>query len=143
MVLLTGSLIVPNSQKSVLAELTEAANGSNVVIYPVDIQDSFISSLPDAANGDGPPKGGGGGRRRGGGGGGGGSGDETDPPSTDPNADNLQFLSTIASGTGGFLIRNSGELPEGIRKIGEEQDERYVLSYRPPDSKEGVWIVLG
>jgi VWFA-related protein len=134
-VLLTGNLNPPNSQKSVLAELIEACNRSNVVIYPVDVQDSFMSSAPDASSSAGPgaATAATGGRR----GGGGRGALDIDAPSTNPSADNLQFLLAMASGTGGFLIRNSGELPSGMEKIGEEQGQHYVLGYRPPESKEG------
>jgi VWFA-related protein len=140
-VLLTGSSNLPNSQKSVLAELIEACNRSNVVIYPVDVQDPFMSASPDASSNAGASAGTAstGGKR---GGGGGNSGFDPDALSTDPNADNLQFLLAMASGTGGFLIRNSGELLEGMQKIGEEQDRYYVLGYTPPESKEGACHAL-
>ena len=133
-VLLTKSLIVPNSQKSVLAELVDACNRSSIVMYPVDVQDSFMSGSPDASSDAGLTRGGGGRRA----GRGGGTGDETDAPSSDPDADNLQFLLGMAGGTGGFLIRNSGELSDGIQKIAEEQDLHYVLGYRPPEAKDAT-----
>ncbi len=35
------------------------------------------------------------------------------------------------------MIRNAAELPSGLQKIGQEQEEYYLLSYSPPNSKEG------
>src|ERR1035438_2295836 len=50
---------------------------------------------------------------------------------------NQQVLFRLASGTGGFVIANSGELQRGLQKIGEEQSEYYVLSHTPADSPSG------
>lgn len=144
-VLLTGNLAVPSSQRAALTDLIAASNRSNVALYPVNVRD-FSPQAFDASNSAvnlGSASGGRG--RRGGGGGNGigaGGGDTDSLPNADPEADDQQFLLAMASGTGGFLVRNSGELPEGMQRIGEEQDLYYVIGYTPPDSKEGACHAL-
>lgn len=57
------------------------------------------------------------------------------PPSASANQD---VLYELASGTGGFVIVNTNDLLGGLQKIGNEQNEYYVLSYSPSEeSKEG------
>lgn len=138
-VLLTANLAVPSSQRTALTDLITASNRSNVAIYPVNVRD-FSQQAFEAANSAaslGNASIGGRGRRGFGGAAAGASGDPDSLPNSDPDADNQQFLLAMASGTGGFLVRNSGELPEGMQRIGEEQDQYYVIGYTPPDSKEG------
>ena len=48
-----------------------------------------------------------------------------------------EVLASLAGGTGGFVIRNTNDLTEGLRKIGNEQREYYLISYTPADSKDG------
>jgi VWFA-related protein len=50
---------------------------------------------------------------------------------------NQQFMYALAAGTGGFVIANTNDLLGGFEKIGREQNEYYLLGYRPPDSDEG------
>ena len=47
------------------------------------------------------------------------------------------MLSGLADGTGGFVITNSNDLLGGLQRIAAEEDAYYVLSYTPPESKEG------
>ena len=58
---------------------------------------------------------------------------------TFPNtaATNQQILYMLAQGTGGFVIVNSNDLLAGMQKIASEQNEYYLIGYRPPDSEEG------
>jgi hypothetical protein len=51
---------------------------------------------------------------------------------------NQQFMYALAAGTGGFVIANTNDLLGGFEKIGREQNEYYLLGYRPPDSEEGT-----
>ena len=75
--------------------------------------------------------------------GGTGLGGDVDPATTaDPGGASQQILFTLASRTGGFVIRNASELPGGLQKIGQEQHEYYVLGYTPPEEKEGVCHAL-
>jgi VWFA-related protein len=45
-------------------------------------------------------------------------------------------LDSLASGTGGFVIRNTNDLLDGLQKIVKEQQEYYLLSYTPADSSK-------
>jgi Ca-activated chloride channel homolog len=65
----------------------------------------------------------------------GGSGDVAGRPD-----DSTPF--TIASGTGGLVLSSSNDLLAQLQKIGEEQNQSYVLGYTPPDSKEGTCHTL-
>jgi hypothetical protein len=56
----------------------------------------------------------------------------------DSASTNQQFMYALASGTGGFVIANTNDLLAGLEKIGREQNEYYLLGYRPPDSDEGA-----
>ena len=55
----------------------------------------------------------------------------------DSASTNQQFMYALANGTGGFVIANTNDLLAGLEKIGREQNEYYLLGYRPPDSDEG------
>ena len=55
------------------------------------------------------------------------------PESTETNQQ-LMFL--LAQGTGGFVIRNTNDLLAGLTKIGQEQNEYYILGYTPPEEEE-------
>jgi VWFA-related protein len=51
--------------------------------------------------------------------------------------DNQQPLYMLASGTGGFVIVNTNDLAGGLEKIGQEQNEYYLIGYTPTESEEG------
>jgi VWFA-related protein len=145
-VLFTGNLAAATDQKAAMAAAIDAFNKSNAAVYPIDVRESAQPARFSAENGSS-----GGGRGRfaaGGGGGGGGRGGgrprgDADPSETlDPGGISQQALFALASGTGGFVIRNAGELPSGLQKIGQEQGEYYVLGYTPPESKEGTCHAL-
>src|SRR5579875_2520470 len=55
---------------------------------------------------------------------------------------NQQVLFALANGTGGFVIHDTNDLLGGLGKIGEEQNQYYVLGYVPPESAEGSCHVL-
>lgn len=59
------------------------------------------------------------------------------PRFPDSASTNQQFMYALATGTGGFVIANTNDLLAGLEKIGREQNEYYLLGYRPPDSDEG------
>jgi len=50
---------------------------------------------------------------------------------------NQQILAALAEGTGGFTIFNTNDLLSGLEKIGQEQNEFYILGYVPEKSAEG------
>jgi len=53
-------------------------------------------------------------------------------------SDNQQVLYMLAEGTGGFVIVNTNDLLGGLEKIGQEQNQYYILGYTPPESAEGA-----
>ncbi len=55
------------------------------------------------------------------------------PRTTNPD----DVLEALAVGTGGFLIKNSNALLDGMNKIAAEQSAYYVLGYTPATSSEG------
>jgi len=123
LVLLTGGLPSSSELKPVVAAAIEASSRSGVAIYPVNVSPVSVDleSLPNQQTS------GRGGRGRG----------TDDSPRTPDAAAGQDLLLALASGTGGFLTRDSSELLAGLQQIGEEQTEYYVLSYTPPESKEG------
>jgi VWFA-related protein len=138
-VLLTGSLTLSNEQKPALEQAIKALNKSNVAVYPIDVRASPAARLSAGSGsgglgGRGAPTGGpavgrGAGRPRG----------DADPSvALDPGGASQEVLFALASGTGGFVIRNAAELPGGLQKIGQEQEAYYVLGYTPAaEAKEG------
>ena len=60
------------------------------------------------------------------------------PRFPDSASTNQQFMYALAAGTGGFVIANTNDLLAGLEKIGREQNEYYLLGYRPPESDEGT-----
>lgn len=42
-----------------------------------------------------------------------------------------QSLGTLAAGTGGFMILNTGDIGAGFKKVGEEEQQYYLLGYTP------------
>ena len=59
------------------------------------------------------------------------------PPTTIVPTDNQAVLETLARGTGGFVIKNTNDLVAGLEKIGQEQNQYYILAFTPAVSKEG------
>jgi len=49
---------------------------------------------------------------------------------------NQEVAHLLVSGTGGLEVRNTNDLLAGIEKIGEEQNEYYLLGYTPPPSND-------
>ena len=59
-------------------------------------------------------------------------------PHLDAVPSRQELLYALASGTGGFVIANTNDLVGGLVKIGNEQNEYYVLGYSPAeDAEEG------
>jgi VWFA-related protein len=56
------------------------------------------------------------------------------PPSA---SDNQQVLYQLADGTGGFVILNTNDLLGGLQKIAKDQNQYYLLGYKPMVSAEG------
>jgi VWFA-related protein len=155
LVLLTGGITPSTDQKALATSTIEAANMSGVAIYPIDVRPVSVArsgSGVSTADADVDPRadtgafGGGGGRRGGGGGGPQGAQDR----STDvgcvasrlskaacQDQGSQEILYALGNGTGGFLIKNSSDMVGKLPEIGKEQDQYYVLSYTPPESKEG------
>jgi len=59
-------------------------------------------------------------------------------PSFPPNVqDNQQVLYQLADGTGGFVILNTNDLLGGLERIAADQNQYYLLGYKPAVSSEG------
>jgi len=59
-------------------------------------------------------------------------------PSFPPSAsDNQQVLYQLADGTGGFVILNTNDLLGGLEKIVKDQNQYYLLGYKPAVLPEG------
>lgn len=56
------------------------------------------------------------------------------PPSATTNQ---QVMYELAAGTGGFPILNTNDLLAGLQKIGQEQNEYYLLGFSPVEMAEG------
>jgi VWFA-related protein len=129
-VLFTGRLSSSATQRSDMREAIEACNKSGVAVYPVDVRNMFAQTDlsrtdridPYYGNRDDRPHGG---------------GDDSVAVGQDSGGAGQQILFGLAGGTGGFVIRNSNDLLGGLQKVAAEQNEYYVLSYTPPESKEG------
>jgi VWFA-related protein len=138
-----GGLSQSSIQRAELTAAIEACNKSDVAVYPVDLRPLGSETTPhnqgqvlgsfETADGLG---------RRAAGGGPQGQKGDSDANIQDAGVPNQQLLFRLASGTGGFVIANSGELQRGLQKIGEEQSEYYVLSFTPSESKEGICHTL-
>jgi VWFA-related protein len=64
-------------------------------------------------------------------------------PSFPPSAsDNQQVLYQLADGTGGFVILNTNDLLGGLEKIAKDQNQYYLLGYKPAGSPEGTCHTL-
>jgi len=129
-VLLTGGIPSSSDMKSKIAAVIDGSSRSGVAVYPVDVEPVSVS-VDQSKDPFKPRTEETGGRRTR-------SGiDDSSPLSQDPAASSQPLLLTLANGTGGFLIPNSGDLLAGLQRIAEEQTAYYVLSYTPPESKEG------
>jgi VWFA-related protein len=112
-----------------VAPLTRICNRSDVAVYPVvptavqDASDSPTGPVGLVRPGvPGPPS----------------SSTEVQPDV--PQGANIPF--TLAKDTGGFVVPMSNDLPAELEKVATEQNQYYVLSYTPPDSKEGACHTL-
>jgi VWFA-related protein len=59
------------------------------------------------------------------------------PPFPPSASDNQQVLYQLADGTGGFVILNTNDLLGGLEKIAKDQNQYYLLGYKPGVSAEG------
>jgi VWFA-related protein len=59
------------------------------------------------------------------------------PPFPPSASDNQQVLYELADGTGGFVILNTNDLLNGLQRIANDQNQYYLLGYKPPVSPEG------
>jgi len=130
-VLFTGQLPSSATQRSDMREAIETCNKSGVAVYPIDVRNVFEQTdlsrtdrgnidyvnrgLNDEAQGD----------------------RDRTVPGQDSGGAGQQILFGLASGTGGFVIRSSNDMLGELQKVAAEQNEYYVLSYTPPESKEG------
>ncbi len=122
-VLFTGRI---SSARSDASRAIEECNRSAVALYPVDVRPVVVQTRTEI---DRPPLGLGRNPQ--------GADDGSGVGIQDSSANSQQMLSVLAKGTGGFVIENSNDLPGGLQRIGAEEDAYYMLSYAPPESKEG------
>jgi VWFA-related protein len=137
-VLFAGGLRSSADQRAAVKDAIEQCNRSGVAIYAVDTRPVFVQTdqgpMPAALPADRHPRGRGGAQL---------SGDAEDVAAAQQSgADSQQMASALALGTGGFLIRNASDLLTGLQTIAAEQDEYYVLTFSPPESKEGACHTL-
>src|ERR1022692_1517521 len=59
------------------------------------------------------------------------------PPFPASASDNQQVLYQLADGTGGFVIVNTNDLLGGLDRIAKDQNQYYLLGYKPAVSDEG------
>jgi hypothetical protein len=64
------------------------------------------------------------------------------PKIPESTVENQNLMYMLADGTGGFVIHDTNDLLAGLEKIGKEQNEYYLLGYRPATSVEGSCHVL-
>ncbi len=57
-------------------------------------------------------------------------------------SDNQQVLYQLADGTGGFVIINTNDLLGGLGRIAKDQNQYYLLGYKPAVSEEGTCHTL-
>lgn len=122
-VVFAGRIPSSSSQRSDLKEVIDACNKSGVAVYPVGAQGISVASieaLPQTF-----------GRGRGG------NPADSDLGAADGGDGGQQLLAELATRTGGFVIWNSNDLLGHLESIAAEQDQYYVLTFTPPESKEG------
>lgn len=145
LVLLTGAITPSSDQRFVMGSTLEAANMSGVAIYPVDVRPASSSRIgskglmtadasgpQDPGDAPAPPP-----RTRGGRAPAGPQEQAADARANAQDPGSQEILYALANGTGGFVIKNSSTMVGDLPEIGKEQDQYYVLSYTPPESKEG------
>src|SRR6202044_1145261 len=59
------------------------------------------------------------------------------PPFPPSASDNQQVMYQLADGTGGFVILNTNDLLGGLGRIAKDQNQYYLLGYKPEASAEG------
>ena len=59
------------------------------------------------------------------------------PPFPPSASDNQQVLYQLADGTGGFVILNTNDLLGGLERIAKDQNQYYLLGYKPAVSADG------
>ncbi|HEY1240237.1 MAG TPA: VWA domain-containing protein [Bryobacteraceae bacterium] len=143
LVLFSGTVAGSPAQRAEVRDVIDTYNRAGVAIYPVDVRPVFaqsdINPTPPALPAD---------RARISGGGrlppGQPHGDTVDDLSVAGNtgAGSQQFLDGLAGETGGFLVRNSNDLLSELQRIAAEQEEYYVVTYTPAESKEGACHTL-
>lgn len=133
-IVFTGTLPSATDQRVEMRNAVDAANKSGVAFYPVDVRPVFTQTdfgneptpqnrLPSYTQpGPAGPDG---------------DSDPLSAPVTDAGSGGQQLLAGLANGTGGFVVQNTSNLLQGLQRIGQEQDQYYVLTYVPPESKEG------
>lgn len=138
-VFVSGGLSQSSVQRAELTATIDACNKSDVAVYPVDVRplgSGLRTDRPDDPDAFTPagtfPR-----VRRGGATGPQGQEADSDAGGQGVGTPDQQVLFRLASGTGGFVVSNAGELQAGLQKVGEEQREYYVLSYTPAELKEG------
>jgi len=131
-ILFTGALPSSSDQRSANREAIDAANKSGVVFYPVDARPALAQT--DTGNPAQPQPSY---TSRGPGGGPQGDPDALSSPAPDFGSGGQEILAGLANGTGGFVVRNSSDIPQGLQAIEKEQDQFYILTYVAPESKEG------
>jgi VWFA-related protein len=131
-VLFSGVVASSAVQRSAATDVIEECNRSGVAIYPVDVRSvSVQTEIAPAPTSRQPadrsfrPFG----RVQG----------DTDDSGAVPNSGggSQQIIFELAKETGGFVITNSNDLLGGLQTIAAEQDEYYVLTFSPPEAKEG------
>src|SRR6202034_3823540 len=60
------------------------------------------------------------------------------PPFPASASNNQQVLYQLADGTGGFVILNTNDLLGGLDRIAKDQNQYYLLGYKPAASLEGA-----
>jgi VWFA-related protein len=139
-ILLTGALPSTAEEKIAMADTLDAANRSGVAIYPIDVRplDGPRAIVDNSDSTGANPRAS---RTTGRGAMRGPQGDTAAAGEAGAQGGE-DILFGLANGTGGFVIQNSSVLLAGLQSIGEEQDQYYVLSYTPPESKDGTCHTL-
>ncbi|HTW67173.1 MAG TPA: VWA domain-containing protein [Bryobacteraceae bacterium] len=127
-IVFTSSDSFSSLQPDDVSPLAQACNRSDVAVYPVvetvvedssDIAAGPVGQVRPGVPGPNSPPG---------------PGQDIQPSA------NIPF--TIAKETGGLVVPLSNDLPVELQKVAAGQSQYYVLSYTPPDSKEGVCHAL-
>jgi len=137
-VVFAGRIPSSSSQRSDLKEAIDACGKSGVAVYPVDVRPIPVTSITTTPQvfDDGPRAS----QQRPNGPQGDSAG--SDPGAVDAGAGSQQLMAELAGRTGGFVIRNTNDLLGGLQAVAGEQDQYYVLTFTPPESKEGTCHTL-